>query len=346
MTIVPVILSGGSGTRLWPLSVATCPKQFLPLTSERSMIQETLLRLEGLETANPIIICNEAHRFIVAEQISSVSHLKPYILLEPMGRNTAPAIAVGALQALQQDPEAVMVVLPSDHVIADTATFQKAVLAAAEEAMNGSLVTFGIVPTQPHTGYGYIKTGKGSDMQPLTLEKFVEKPDYDTAVQYLAEGSYLWNSGMFVFKAQAFLDELAQFEPVMADLCALAWTKAAVETDFIRIKADFFSQIKGNSIDYAVMEKTTKGKVIRLDAGWDDVGSWSALWEINAKDENGNACKSHTVLLDTKNCYFNGKKSIAAIGVDNLVVVESDNAILVCNKDKVQDVKKVAEQLK
>lgn len=347
MTIIPVILSGGSGTRLWPLSVADCPKQFLPLTSERTMIQETLLRLDGLETASPIVICNQAHRFIVAEQITNVSQKKPFIMLEPLARNTAPAIAVGAYQAMSIDKDAVMVVLPSDHVIAKKDVFQKAVIAAAEEAMNGSLVTFGIVPTMPHTGYGYIKsseTGSVKELEPLVLEKFVEKPDLETAKKYLSEGCYSWNSGMFVFKAETFIAELKNFEPEMAELSLKAFEKAEKDSDFVRINKEAFEQIKGNSIDYAVMERTKKGKVIKLDAGWDDVGSWSALWEINSKDENGNACKSRTILLDTKNSYFNGKKTIAAIGVENLVVVESDEAILVCNKDKVQDVKKAAEE--
>ena len=338
MTIIPVILSGGSGTRLWPLSVADCPKQFLPLTTEKSMIQETLLRLEGLQTADPIIICNQNHRFIVAEQITSVMGKgKPHILLEPLARNTAPAIAVGAYQAMEADKDAVMVVLPSDHVIKNREVFQKAVLEACEEALNGSLVTFGIVPTMPHTGYGYIKAnGKN-------LEKFVEKPDLETAKKYVSEGCYSWNSGMFVFKASVFLEELAFFEPEMADLCKKAFNDAEKDADFVRINKEAFEQIKGNSIDYAVMEHTKKGKVIKLDAGWDDVGSWSALWEISSKDENGNVSKNNTILLDTKNSYFNAKKTVAAIGVENIVVVESDDAILVCNKDNVQDVKKAAE---
>ncbi len=345
MKIFPVILSGGAGTRLWPLSVPECPKQFLPLVSDRTMIQETLLRLEGLETANPIVICNESHRFLVAEQLRGFG--KPSILLEPLPRNTAPAIAVGAWQALKSDENAVMVVLSSDHVIENKAVFQKAVLDAVKEAEKGSLVTFGIVPTCPHTGYGYIKAGKAeSDAQvSYPIEAFVEKPDLETAKRYLAEGSYSWNSGMFVFKAKAFLDELAAMEPEMAQLSRKAFENAAVDPDFIRINHEAFEKIKGNSIDYAVMERTKKGRVIKLDAGWNDVGSWQALWEISEKDENGIASKNKTVLLNSKNSYFNAKKTVAAIGVEDLVVVESDSTILICKRDHCQDVKKIADMI-
>lgn len=346
MTIIPVILSGGSGTRLWPLSVSDKPKQFLNLTSEKTMIQETLLRLEGLQTSAPIVICNQTHRFLVAEQLQELN-VKANILLEPCARNTAPAIACCALQALKQDKDAVMVVLPSDHVIKNKTEFQKAVLAASKEAMNGSLVTFGIVPTCPHTGYGYIKTGD-SENSVYNLEKFVEKPDLETAKKYLAEGTYSWNSGMFVFKAETFLSEFSEFEPIMADLSKKAFENAESDKDFIRISEEYFSQIKGNSIDYAVMEKTKLGKVIKLDAGWDDVGSWSALWEINPKDSDGNAVKNSpkAVLLNTKDSYINTKKICATIGVSNLVIVESDDSILVANMENVQDVKNVVEELK
>lgn len=345
MKIFPVILSGGAGTRLWPLSVPECPKQFLPLVSDRTMIQETLLRLDGLETANPVVICNESHRFLVAQQLEGFG--TPSILLEPLPRNTAPAIAVGAWQALKTDKDAVMVVLSSDHVIEDKAVFQKAVLDAVKEAQKGSLVTFGIVPTCPHTGYGYIKAGASENEQDVSypIEAFVEKPDFETAKKYLAEGSYSWNSGMFVFKAKTFLDELAAMEPEMAALSRQAFENAAVDQDFIRINREAFEKIKGNSIDYAVMERTQKGRVIKLDAGWNDVGSWQALWEISKKDENGNASKSKTVLLNSKNSYFNAKKPVAAIGVEDLVVVESDSTILICKRDLCQDVKKIADMI-
>ncbi|MCQ2247515.1 MAG: mannose-1-phosphate guanylyltransferase/mannose-6-phosphate isomerase [Treponema sp.] len=350
MTIVPVILSGGSGTRLWPLSVSDKPKQFLPLVTENSMIQETVLRMNGIDVAGTIVICGEGHRFIVGEQLSKVCSKKPSVMLEPCAKNTAPAIAAGAFQALKYGPDAVMVVLPSDHVIRNVESFQKAVVKAAEEALRGSLVTFGIVPTMPHTGYGYIKCGQEQDGV-YGLDKFVEKPDLETARKYLSEGTYSWNSGMFVFKAQTFLDELKLHEGEMYSLVEKAYENAAVDSDFIRINGEYFSQIKGNSIDYAVMEKTTRGKVIKLDAGWDDVGSWSALWEISPKDEKGNAVKnsagnSKAVLINSENSYFNTKKIVAAIGTRNLVVVESDDAILIADMDSVQDVKKAAEAVK
>jgi mannose-1-phosphate guanylyltransferase/mannose-1-phosphate guanylyltransferase/mannose-6-phosphate isomerase len=346
MTIIPVILSGGSGTRLWPMSIAEKPKQFLPLVGKETMIQQTLLRLEGLETADPIVICNQAHRFVVAQQMQQIG-MNAVIMLEPLARNTAPAIACGAFKALETDKDAVMVVLPSDHVIKNKGAFCKAVKAAAEEAMKGSLVTFGIVPTMPHTGYGYVKAGKSNDNIVFDLEKFVEKPDAETAKKYLAEGTYSWNSGMFVFKAQTFIDELKSFEPEMAELSFKAFEASEKDSDFIRINKDYFEQIKGNSIDYAVMEKTKKGKIIKLNAGWDDVGSYSALFEINEKDSDGNVIYSSekTASIDSKSNYINTKKKTALIGVENLVVVETDDALLVCSMDKCQDVKKAAELL-
>lgn len=344
MTIIPIILSGGSGTRLWPLSVSESPKQFLPLVGEKTMIQETLLRLRGLEIGSPIISCGEGHRFLVAQQIGEVSDKKPQILLEPMAKNTAPAIAAACCAAMKQDADAVVVVLPSDHVIKNVKAFQSAVMTAANAASKGSLVTFGIVPTFPSTGYGYVKASGEETEGAFTLEKFVEKPCLEKAREYLASGEYAWNSGMFVFKASVFIEELKIHNPEMARLSCQAFENAVVDSDFIRLEKDAFDQIKGDSIDYAVMEKTRLGKVVKLDAGWDDVGSWSALWQINEKDAEGNAVKGDAILLNSKNSYFNTRKTVAAIGVENLVVVESDKAILVCSKDMVQDVKKAAEQ--
>lgn len=352
MTIIPLILSGGSGTRLWPLSWGNHPKQFLPLISEKTMIQETLLRLKGLKTGAPIVSCGESHRFMVAQQIGEVTDVKPVILLEPMAKNTAPAIAAGCCAALQQDKDAVVVVLPSDHVIADVKAFEKAVKVAVEFAMKDNLVTFGIVPTFPATGYGYIKCGKvnladtdGDEV--CELESFVEKPCLEKAEEYLAGGDYSWNSGMFVFKAAAFLEELKTFNPQMADLSIEAFEKAVVDSDFIRLNAEAFGKIKGDSIDYAVMEKTSKGKVVKLNAGWDDVGSWSALYDISKKDANLNVINGDVCALDTTSSYIRGgKRTIATIGLDNVVIVDSDEAILIAAKGKIQDVKKVAEEMK
>lgn len=346
--IIPIILSGGAGTRLWPLSWGDHPKQFLPLVSNKTMIQETLLRLKGLELGAPIISCGEGHRFMVAQQIGEISEEKPTILLEPMAKNTAPAIASACFAAMKQDKEAVVIVLPSDHVIADVQAFQKAVKVAAANAENGYLVTFGIVPTFPATGYGYVKASGTEANGAYTLEKFVEKPCLEKAQKYLASGEYAWNSGMFVFKASVFLDELKEFNPEMAALSTEAFEKAATDTDFIRLNAEAFAKIKGDSIDYAVMEKTKKGRVVKLNAGWDDVGSWSALYDISQKDENQNVLKGDDIItLDTTSSYIRGgKRTIATIGLDDVVIVDSDEALLVAAKGKIQDVKKIAEQIK
>ena len=347
MTIIPIILSGGAGTRLWPLSWGDHPKQFLPLVSEHTMIQETLLRLKGLELGSPIISCGEGHRFMVAQQIGEVSDKKPTIILEPMAKNTAPAIAAACCAAMKQDKDAVVVVLPSDHVIADVPAFQNAVKAAALNAEKGALVTFGIVPTFPATGYGYVKAAGAETDGAYTLERFVEKPCLEKAQEYLASGEYAWNSGMFVFKAGTFLDELKIHSPEMAALSIEAFEKAVVDTDFIRLDKEAFGKIKGDSIDYAVMEKTTKGKVVKLNAGWDDVGSWSALYDISKKDENQNVVKGDVIALDTTSSYIRGgKRTIATIGLDDVVIVDSDDSLLVAAKGKIQDVKKIAEQIK
>ncbi len=348
MTIIPIILSGGAGTRLWPLSWGDHPKQFLPLISDKTMIQETLLRLKGLELGSPIISCGEGHRFMVAQQIGEVSDTKPVILLEPMAKNTAPAIAAACCAAMKQDKDAVVVVLPSDHVIADVSAFQNALKAAALNAENGYLVTFGIVPTFPATGYGYVKAAGAETDGAFTLERFVEKPCLEKAQEYLASGEYAWNSGMFVFKASTFLDELKIYSPEMAALSIEAFEKATVENDFIRLDKESFGKIKGDSIDYAVMEKTSKGKVVKLNAGWDDVGSWAALYDISKKDGNLNVIKGNDVIaLDTTSSYIRGgKRTIATIGLDNIVIVDSDDALLVAAKGKIQDVKKVAEIIK
>ena len=356
MTIIPIILSGGAGTRLWPLSWGDHPKQFLPLVSERTMIQETLLRLKGLELGRPVVCCGEGHRFMVAQQIGEVMkdvagaglEKGPQILLEPMPKNTAPAIAAACCAAMKQDEEAVVVVLPSDHVIADVQAFQEAVKVAAVNAQKGYLVTFGIVPTFPATGYGYVKASGALADGAFTLEKFVEKPCLEKAQEYLASGEYAWNSGMFVFKASVFLQELKTYNPQMAEFSVKAFENAAVDADFIRLDKESFAQIEGDSIDYAVMEKTTKGRIVKLNAGWDDVGSWSALYDISKKDEHMNCLKGDDIItIDTTSSYIRGgKRTVAVIGLDDVVIVDSDDSLLVAAKGKVQDVKKVAEIIK
>ena len=346
--LIPIILSGGAGTRLWPLSWGDHPKQFLPLVTDKTMIQETLLRLKGLELGSPVISCGEGHRFMVAQQIGEISEVKPTIILEPMAKNTAPAIAAACCAAMKQDKDAVVVVLPSDHIIADVQTFQKAVLTAARNAEQGYLVTFGIVPTFPATGYGYVKAAGSESDGAFTLEKFVEKPCLEKAQEYLASGQYAWNSGMFVFKAEIFLEELKLHNPEMASLAIEAFEKASIDTDFIRLNSEAFGKIKGDSIDYAVMEKTNKGRVVKLNAGWDDVGSWSALYDISKKNEHKNVLKGDDIIaLDTTSSYIRGgKRTIATIGLNDVIIVDSDDSLLVAAKGKIQDVKKVAEIIK
>ena len=348
MLIIPIILSGGAGTRLWPLSWGDHPKQFLPLVTEKTMIQETFLRLKGLEIRAPVVSCGESHRFMVYQQLCEISNKKPTIILEPMAKNTAPAIAAACCEAIRQDKNAVVIVLPSDHVIADVPAFQNAVMAAVRNAEQGYLVTFGIVPTFPATGYGYVKAAGAETVGAFTLEKFVEKPCLEKAQEYLASGEYAWNSGMFVFKASAFLDELKVHNPEMAKLAIESFETADFDSDFIRLNKESFGQINGDSIDYAVMEKTKKGKVVKLNAGWDDVGSWTALYDISKKDENKNVIKGEDIIaLDTTNSYIRGeKRTIATIGLDNIVVIDSEDGLLIASKDKIQDVKKVAEIIK
>lgn len=347
MTIIPVILSGGAGTRLWPLSRSQYPKQFLSLAAQNTMIQETLLRLEGIDVASPIVICNESHRFIVADQLAQINVKNPFIILEPLGRNTAPAIAAGALKAQALDKDAVMVVLPSDHVIQNKAALAHGVELACKAAAEGFLVTFGITPTAPETGYGYIKAQVKSGEAVFPLDRFVEKPNRETAQKYLDSGEYFWNSGMFVFKASTFLAELQHFEPEIFASVEAAYTKAAVDVDFIRLEKEAFATSPSRSIDYAVMEKTSKGKVIPLDAGWNDVGAWSALWEVNKKDENQNVIFGDVLTQNTQDSYiYSQGRLVAAVGLRDMVVVETKDAVLVAERSQVQEVKDIVEELK
>ncbi len=344
--MIPVILSGGSGTRLWSLSRGQYPKQFLPLVSKHTLLQDTLLRLSGLEGLQaPLAVCNEEHRFMMAEQLWEIDAKPAAIILEPVGKNTAPAITMAALSA---DKDDILLVLPADHVITNIEAFHDAIHHAKILAEQGYLVTFGIVPTAPETGYGYIKRdnvqqGGGA----FNVAAFVEKPDLDTAESYLQSGDYFWNSGMFVFKASSFLDELAKFDLTMLSVCQQALNAAKVDVDFVRVDKDVFATCPSNSIDYAVMEKTDLAVVIPLDAGWNDIGSWSALWDVTQKDSHGNAISGDVVTLDTENSFIYAEhKLVTVIGVQNLVVVETKDALMIASKDKVQDVKHIVEQLK
>jgi len=350
--MIPVILSGGSGSRLWPLSRESYPKQFLPLTSNQSMLCETLQRLDGMaELDQPIVVCNEQHRFLVAEQLRGMQVTPQAIVLEPEGRNTAPAVAIAALAALEQDSEALMLVLPADHVIDDIKVFHNSLGVASESARQGKLVTFGVVPTAPEMGYGYIKASEQYDVsqsvRALGVEQFVEKPNVATAESYLASGNYFWNSGMFMFKASCYLEELERHVPEMLSLCKQAYNGATHDMDFVRLENDAFMQIKADSIDYAVMEKTDKVVVVPLDAGWNDIGSWSALADVAEPDAQFNIVSGDVLIEDSQNCYVRSEyRLVAALGVDDLVVVETADAVLVASRDKAQEVKRIVERLK
>ncbi|MEP4558934.1 mannose-1-phosphate guanylyltransferase/mannose-6-phosphate isomerase [Cobetia amphilecti] len=345
--ITPVIMAGGSGSRLWPLSRQLNPKQFLPLTGEGSMLQETLKRLEPLEHRAPLLICNEEHRFLVAEQVRQQGVSGARILLEPEGRNTAPAIAVAALHAIAEDPNALLLVLAADHLIRDVAKFHESIGHARMLAEHNQLVTFGIVPTHAETGYGYIQRGEGLNDFGFRVKRFVEKPDIDTAEDYLASGGYYWNSGMFLFSAQSYLEELERFQPAMVEACRAALAGASQDLDFTRLDAEAFKVCPSDSIDYAVMERTERAAVVPLEAGWSDIGSWSALWDVKEHDAQGNACHGDVMLHDSHGLMVHADhRLVATVGVEDLVVVETKDAVLVAHKDRVQEVKKIVERLK
>lgn len=349
--LIPVVMAGGSGTRLWPLSRKLFPKQFLPLISQDSMLQATLNRLNGLELAPQITICNEEHRFIVAEQLRSLGELGN-IILEPMGRNTAPAVALSALVAIAKDEDPLLLVLAADHVIEDEAAFQQAVTQGVELAQQGKLVTFGIVPQSAHTGYGYIKQGGALNANAYTVGSFVEKPNIELATEYVESKEYLWNSGMFLFKASSYLKALEQFRPDILEACKASMKSTESDLDFVRVDPVAFEQCADESIDYAVMEPLcTHGDnlvaVVPLDAGWNDVGSWASLQELADKDENGNHLHGDVIAHNTKNTYVRGvKKLITTLGVENLVIVDTPDALLVSSIDASQDVKVIVNQLK
>ena len=340
----PVLLSGGSGTRLWPLSREAYPKQFLPLAGDDTMVQATWRRVEALADLVPIVVANEEHRFLVAEQLRQVGAPVPAILLEPVGRNTAPAIAAAALQAMAGGADPLLLVLPSDHVVRDVAGFQRAVREASSAAEAGALVTFGIVPDAPETGFGYIQAEAGDGLRQVL--RFVEKPDAATARSYLDAGGYYWNSGMFLFRASRYLEELARFRPDIVDAVRAAHAAARHDGDFVRLDKDAFSACPSDSIDYAVMERTADAMVLPVDIGWNDVGSWSALWDVAERDADGNAHHGDVIAVDSRNSYAYAQRLVALVGVDDIVVVETDDAVLVARKDKVQEVKQVVARLK
>jgi mannose-1-phosphate guanylyltransferase/mannose-6-phosphate isomerase len=343
--MIPVILSGGSGTRLWPLSREAFPKQFLPLAGEASMLQDTWRRVRPLAGEPPIVVAGEDHRFMVAEQLREAGCEGARILLEPVARNTAPAIAVAALEAMAGGDDPLLLVLPSDHVVRDAEGFRRAVAEAATAAETGRLVTFGIVPTGAETGYGYIKAAAGEGVR--SVERFVEKPDAATAAAHVASGDYSWNSGMFLFRASVYLAELEASNPAMLAASREALAKARRDSDFIRLDKDAFAACPSDSIDYAVMEKTTRAAVLPLDVGWNDVGSWAALWQVAGQDDRGNALHGDVVAEDCRNSLAWGDgRLVALLGLDDVVVVDTADAVLVAHRDRVQDIKGIVSRLK
>ena len=343
--MLPVILSGGSGTRLWPLSRKMYPKQFLSLLHDETMLQRTLLRLDGLDTMHPIIVCNDEHRFIVAEQARQIGFEQLSIILEPMGRNTAPAIAVAALHALELAEDPVLLVLTADHEIPDQRAFRDVVKQALPLAERGRLVTFGIVPTHAATGYGYIKRGETSGAG-YRVDKFVEKPDRATAESYLASDDYYWNSGMFMFRARIFLDELQKFRPGIVQNCRQAASAMHEDIGFLRLDGDAFAACDSESVDYAVMENTDLACVVPMDAGWSDIGSWSSLWEQGDKDDHGNSTRGDVLISDTANSIVHAEsRLVATVGVQDLVIVETQDAVLVADRNEAQEVKQIVESL-
>ena len=342
MSIFPVIMAGGSGTRLWPLSRAAHPKQLLRLHGEDTMLQATVKRLSGLDMQASITICNEEHRFFVAEQLREIDKLGS-IILEPVGRNTAPAIALAALTA-KDDP--LLLVLAADHVIQDEAAFREAVIRAIPLAEAGKLVTFGIVPSAPHTGYGYIKRGKDIG-EGFEVDAFVEKPSSDVAQNYFSSGDYYWNSGMFLFRASSYLEELKKFRPDILEQCKASVMEVKADLDFLRIDKETFGLCPSESVDYAVMEKTSHAVVVPMDAGWSDIGSWSSLWDISEKDGDGNSTHGDVILHNTYNSFVKTDgKLVATLGVNDLVIVSTKDAFMVAHKDSVQDVKIITANLK
>lgn len=349
MSIYPVILTGGAGTRLWPMSREFYPKPLLPLAGTQSLLQDTVLRLQGMEQlGSPLLVCNEEHRFLVAEQLQQIGVAPEAILLEPEGRNTAPALTLAAIQLVKQDPTAVMLAMPADHVIPDRVAFQAVVNAGLPLAEQGALVTFGIVPDRAETGYGYIKKGAAIESGAgFDVDAFVEKPDQATAQAYLDSGDYLWNSGIFLLRADRWLEEIEQFTPDILAACKAALEGGKTDQDFVRPDKSVFLSSPSDSIDYAVMEKTGRAAVVPLSTDWSDVGAWSSIWEISPKDDNANVTRGDVLMHDVRNTLLMANhRSISAVGVEDLVVIETADAVLVVNKSRSQDVKHIVQQLR
>ena len=349
MTLYPVILSGGSGSRLWPLSREFFPKPLLPLVSEQTLLQETATRLDGLaDLGDAVYVCNEEHRFLVAEQIAEIGKTPSTIILEPEGRNTAPALTLAALYLVKRDADAMMVVMPADHVMTVPQQFVEAVEQGSHNAEQGALVTFGIVPASPETGYGYIKRDEQvDDSAAYRVARFVEKPDRETAEQYVSEGDYFWNSGIFLMRADRWLDEISQHRPDILKACRQAMNKGTQDSDFFRVNKQEFHECPGDSIDYAVMEKTDRAVVVPISAGWSDIGAWSALWDVCQQDADGNVMQGDVIAEDTRNAFLVAQhRCLATVGLDDVVVIETADAVLVARKDKAQDVKAIVNRLK
>ena len=343
--IVPVILSGGSGTRLWPLSRKLHPKQFINLVNETTLFQDTILRLPE-DVAEPLIICNKEHRFLAAEQLREIGKKTKGIILEPEGRNTAPAVALAALQFINKGEDPILLVLSADHLIKNIEAFHQSITIASKLAENNKLITFGVVPDKAETGYGYIEANINNTDDYYSIKSFTEKPSQKNAKKYLDSVNYLWNSGMFMFKASVYLSELEKFEPEILSACKKSCTTENIDSDFIRIDNDAFHQCPNESIDYAVMEHTKNGVVVPLDANWSDVGSWSSLWDIKTKDNNDNVSEGDVFLEDVKNTYtYSSNRLVSVIGVSNLVIVDTQDALLVADKQQTHNIKKIVEKL-
>jgi len=345
--IIPVILSGGSGTRLWPLSRKLHPKQFIELMGKTTLFQEAVLRLpESIES--PLIICNEEHRFLAAEQLREINKEPKNIILEPVGRNTAPAIALAALKSIKESEDAILLVLSADHLIQDMDKFHQAIALATKQAEQNKLVTFGIVPNKIETGYGYIKANISKNKNYYDIDEFVEKPDYKTAKKYVDSGGYFWNSGMFMFKASVYLSELEKYEPEILSACQKSCQTEFYDLDFIRLNEQEFLKCPSQSIDYAVMEKTKNASMVILDANWNDVGSWTALWDSQVKDNDDNLVVGDVILDKVSDTYVHSTSNrlVSVIGLSNLIVVDTQDAVLVTNKEHAQDVKNIVEKIK